>query len=170
MSDLDISFDDLAVDGSDPPLSPEEYLQQLTDDCKREEEEYLNTLSRYERERFLQKRAEEDCRRACRQLKDLRQERRTLLWSALYKPIFMPVSLIGAGIAGAVAQGNIGLLAAGTGIAADIGIAGWWLRKTIRRYPILRNQIQQCEETIREYQEKYWSEARMLLMEENIDI
>ena len=165
------AWDDYYWDANtDPPCSPEEFLELLDREAAREEEEYLNQMSRYEREKYLQQKAEGSCRTACQRLKNLRSERRKLLWSALYKPILMPASLIGGVIAGAVAQGDIGLLAAGIGITTDIAVAGWWLRKTICRLPILRRQMQKHEETIRGYQDRYGWEARMLLMEENIDL
>lgn len=147
------------------PVSTKEFLATLEEEARAADEAEFAGMSQYERARVEQKKAETMCREACIQLRALLNERRSCIFAALYKPILVPASLIGALIAGAVVQGDIGLVIAGTGIAIDVGGTAWLLNRTREKLSFIRRGIERCRGTIGGYREKYGREVEWFLAE-----
>lgn len=188
MPHLNFSFDDLAFEETDPSLSVEDYLAQLETktgvekslsveeflaklevEARAADEEEFSGMSRYARERIEKARAETKCRESCKDLRVLLIERRKAIFRALYKPILVPASLIGALIASAVAQGNIGPIIAGIGVAVDVGGTLWLLNRTREKLSLIKHNIARCRRRIQEYRDTYGREVEWILAEEHLD-
>lgn len=188
MPHLDFLFDDLAIEGAgsplpvedflaqleaktgaEKPLSTEEFLAQLEIEACAEDEAEFSGMSRYARERIEKGRAETKCRESCKDLRALLIERRKAIFAALYKPILVPASLIGALIAAAMAKGDIGPIIAGIGVAIDVGGTAWLLNRTREKLLLIKSKMNRCRRVIQEYRDKYGREVEWILAEEHLD-
>ncbi|MBI3336060.1 hypothetical protein HYZ98_00655 [Candidatus Peregrinibacteria bacterium] len=169
MSNIDLSFEDMALEGEGNILSIEEFLAELEREERAADEAEFTGMSCYERERIKKGRIETICRQSCKDLRVLLIERRKALLAALCKPILFPASFIGALIAAAAARGDIGPIVAGIGVAVDIGGMAWLFNSTRKKVSMMNTHIHRCRRVIQGYREQYGREVEWILAEEHLD-